>query len=311
MPRWRAATRSRCSRAAGSPITGATAVTTLAGNRDPAIAPGPGGAGARRVGRGDRHQRLRAAHRARVGRVAGAARGALSLRVVDLGVHRREPAGLDETAPVGVLEDPATEEIGKHYGPLKAACERVVTEVFGDARAQRAAGPDRGPARSDRPVRLLGRALRASALARRPRGRRRSCRCPRRGRCSSSTRATSPRSCSSSSRRAPAARSTRRSPAGQWTFGTLVERCVAAGGSGRRRGRVDRRGGAARAQGRAVDGASAVDSLDVRRRGGLHGDSIARRRSAPGCARGRWRRRSPTPPRGSRSATMRARGRTC
>lgn len=39
--------------------------------------------------------------------------------------------GLDEEGPVGALEDPATEEIGKYYGPLKAACERVVSEVFG------------------------------------------------------------------------------------------------------------------------------------------------------------------------------------
>ncbi len=40
-------------------------------------------------------------------------------------------AGLTEHDPVGVLEDPHTEEIGKFYGPLKAACERVVSEVFG------------------------------------------------------------------------------------------------------------------------------------------------------------------------------------
>jgi 2'-hydroxyisoflavone reductase len=40
-------------------------------------------------------------------------------------------SGLTEKDPVGVLEDPTTEEIGKHYGPLKAACERVVSEVYG------------------------------------------------------------------------------------------------------------------------------------------------------------------------------------
>ncbi len=40
-------------------------------------------------------------------------------------------AGVDELAPVGMLEDPATEEIGKHYGPLKAACEAVVRDVYG------------------------------------------------------------------------------------------------------------------------------------------------------------------------------------
>jgi 2'-hydroxyisoflavone reductase len=39
--------------------------------------------------------------------------------------------GMTEKDPVGVLEDPNTEEIGKYYGPLKAACERVVSEVYG------------------------------------------------------------------------------------------------------------------------------------------------------------------------------------
>ncbi len=40
-------------------------------------------------------------------------------------------AGVDELAPVGMLEEPATEEIGKHYGPLKAACEAVVSDIYG------------------------------------------------------------------------------------------------------------------------------------------------------------------------------------
>lgn len=40
-------------------------------------------------------------------------------------------AGLTERDPVGALDDPATEEVGKFYGPLKAACERVVGEVYG------------------------------------------------------------------------------------------------------------------------------------------------------------------------------------
>lgn len=39
-------------------------------------------------------------------------------------------AGLTERDPVGVLPVPGSEEIGKYYGPLKAACESVVTEVF-------------------------------------------------------------------------------------------------------------------------------------------------------------------------------------
>ncbi len=39
--------------------------------------------------------------------------------------------GMDENAPVGVLDDPATEDIPAHYGPLKAACEEVVRKAFG------------------------------------------------------------------------------------------------------------------------------------------------------------------------------------
>jgi 2'-hydroxyisoflavone reductase len=42
-------------------------------------------------------------------------------------------AGRDESAPVGKLDDPATEEIAKHYGPLKAACEDAVRAAFNDA----------------------------------------------------------------------------------------------------------------------------------------------------------------------------------
>jgi len=40
-------------------------------------------------------------------------------------------AGIDETAPLGELEDAATEKItGQTYGPLKAACEQVVMEAY-------------------------------------------------------------------------------------------------------------------------------------------------------------------------------------
>ncbi|MDT8307736.1 MAG: SDR family oxidoreductase [Anaerolineae bacterium] len=41
--------------------------------------------------------------------------------------------GVDETAPVGTLEDETTEEVtGKTYGPLKALCERAVSAVYAD-----------------------------------------------------------------------------------------------------------------------------------------------------------------------------------
>ncbi len=45
----------------------------------------------------------------------------------------RDPSapGLDESAPLGELADAATEKItGQTYGPLKAACERVVAETY-------------------------------------------------------------------------------------------------------------------------------------------------------------------------------------
>jgi 2'-hydroxyisoflavone reductase len=41
--------------------------------------------------------------------------------------------GLDENSPVAELDDPASEDIPKHYGALKAACERVVQSAFGAA----------------------------------------------------------------------------------------------------------------------------------------------------------------------------------
>jgi 2'-hydroxyisoflavone reductase len=42
-------------------------------------------------------------------------------------------AGRDESAPVAKLDDPATEEIAKYYGPLKAVCEDEVRAAFGGA----------------------------------------------------------------------------------------------------------------------------------------------------------------------------------
>lgn len=43
----------------------------------------------------------------------------------------KEP-GMDESAPLAELEDPDTEDIAAHYGALKVACERVVSDVYGD-----------------------------------------------------------------------------------------------------------------------------------------------------------------------------------
>jgi 2'-hydroxyisoflavone reductase len=108
------------------------AVVTVTGNRDPAVEPG---LAALATGTWDtvidtcgyvpRVVRASAELLApRVGRY-------LFVSSISVFTDASKP-GLDESSPVGVLEDPATEEVGKHYGPLKAACENVVTEVFGD-----------------------------------------------------------------------------------------------------------------------------------------------------------------------------------
>ncbi|MBI1278681.1 MAG: epimerase [Anaerolineaceae bacterium] len=38
----------------------------------------------------------------------------------------------DENSPLNVLDDPTSEDIPKHYGALKVACENVVTELYGE-----------------------------------------------------------------------------------------------------------------------------------------------------------------------------------
>jgi len=53
--------------------------------------------------------------------------------------------GYDETAPTVELEDPASEEVLRDYGALKAACEEVVREIFPDAHTNVRAGLIVGP----------------------------------------------------------------------------------------------------------------------------------------------------------------------
>ena len=241
-----------------------TAVTALVGDRDPAIAPG---LAALERGAWDAAIDLSGY----VPRIVRASAELLAPRVgrylfvssISVFTDASRP-GLDETAPVGVLEDPASEEIGKHYGPLKAACEAVVGRGIRRARDQRAAGADRGAVRSHRPVRLLGCALRASTFAR----------CP----CGSGNRSVARGAAAAVHRRARPRRLHARSPRAD-ASGTFIASSPARpmdvryAGAGARRGRrtgsaaagVDGRGRAARAQGRALDGASAVDSHHVRR----------------------------------------------
>ena len=41
--------------------------------------------------------------------------------------------GIDESDPVGKIEDETIEEItGETYGPLKALCEQAVQDIFGE-----------------------------------------------------------------------------------------------------------------------------------------------------------------------------------
>ena len=65
--------------------------------------------------------------------------------VSSISVYAELPPGYDESNPVDELEDPETEDIRAHYGALKAACERVVDEVFGDRAAHMRFGLIVGP----------------------------------------------------------------------------------------------------------------------------------------------------------------------
>jgi len=52
---------------------------------------------------------------------------------------------IDESTAVAQLEDPANEDVLEHYGALKAACETVIDEVYGDRGANVRAGLIVGP----------------------------------------------------------------------------------------------------------------------------------------------------------------------
>ena len=109
----------------------ASSVTKLVGDRDPRIAPG---LDALQAGSWDAVIDLSGY----VPRVVGASASLLAGRVSryvfvsSVSVYAKlDRPGLDETAPLAVLEDPDSEEIPKHYGALKAACEAVVTRELG------------------------------------------------------------------------------------------------------------------------------------------------------------------------------------
>jgi 2'-hydroxyisoflavone reductase len=59
------------------------------------------------------------------------------LFVSSISVYARFEADADETAPLAELTEPASENVQKHYGPLKIECERAVERHF-PGRAQHA-----------------------------------------------------------------------------------------------------------------------------------------------------------------------------
>lgn len=65
--------------------------------------------------------------------------------ISSVSVYADQSRGSTESSATLQLEDPASEEVEKDYGPLKAACERVVEEVYGVRGASVRAGLIVGP----------------------------------------------------------------------------------------------------------------------------------------------------------------------
>lgn len=65
--------------------------------------------------------------------------------VSSISVYADVSVPVDESSPLAQLEDPASEDVEGDYGALKAACERVVDEVYGERGASVRAGLIVGP----------------------------------------------------------------------------------------------------------------------------------------------------------------------
>jgi nucleoside-diphosphate-sugar epimerase len=65
--------------------------------------------------------------------------------VSSISVYADFSAPVDESSPVARLDDPSSEKVLEHYGALKAACEEVVEEAYGDRSARVRAGLIVGP----------------------------------------------------------------------------------------------------------------------------------------------------------------------
>jgi 2'-hydroxyisoflavone reductase len=65
--------------------------------------------------------------------------------VSSISVYADFSAPIDESSPTAELEDPESEDVQEHYGALKAACERVLDELYGDRATNVRAGLIAGP----------------------------------------------------------------------------------------------------------------------------------------------------------------------
>jgi 2'-hydroxyisoflavone reductase len=107
------------------------AVTSLTGDRDPRTAPGLASLDAGRWDAViDTSGYVPRVVDASAALLAGRTARYLFVSSVSVYADTSRP-GLDESAEVAVLEDAASEDVPKHYGALKAACERVVEERYG------------------------------------------------------------------------------------------------------------------------------------------------------------------------------------
>jgi 2'-hydroxyisoflavone reductase len=108
-------------------------VTALVGDRDPAV---PGGMEVLEQGQWDAvidtSGYLPRVVKAGVEKLKARAGRYLFVSSVSVYADASE-IGLNEGSALAELSDPGSEDIPKDYGALKAACERVVTDAFGDA----------------------------------------------------------------------------------------------------------------------------------------------------------------------------------
>ena len=85
------------------------------------------------LGGGDRRRRVSAAHRPPLRRGPESDRSRYVF-ISSISVYDNfRKVGIDESDPVGKIEDETIEEItGETYGPLKALCEKAVQDIYGE-----------------------------------------------------------------------------------------------------------------------------------------------------------------------------------